>query len=102
MKLKVGARYVSQACDTEVIVVRSPAAEVTLTCAGWPMVTAAERPADREEPAADRLGGSALGKRYTDDAGTVELLVVKAGAGTLALDDVALAAKQPKTLPSSD
>ena len=104
MKLKIGARYVSQACDTEVIVVRAPADEVDLRCAGWPMVMSSERPsnAERKTPVAELCGGSALGKRYTDPDGTTELLVVKAGAGTLALGDTPLEAKQAKALPSSD
>jgi hypothetical protein len=102
VKLKVGARYASQACDTEVIVVRTPADDVELTCAGWPMAQGKPAAQARQEPAADRQGGSVLGKRYTDDAGSVELLVVKAGKGTLAIGEQSLEPKSAKALPSSD
>jgi hypothetical protein len=99
MKLKTGARYFSQACTTEVIVVKAPDGDVQLACAGHPMV---ERAAPRLEPLPQWLGGSALGKRYGDAAGSIQLLVVKPGAGTLALDGVALEARAAKALPSSD
>jgi len=37
-----------------------------------------------------------------DEAGTVELLCVKAGKGSLAIGGVALQTKDAKPLPSSD
>ena len=43
-----------------------------------------------------------MGKRYVDAAGTVELLCVKPGKGTLAADGVALLLKEAKPLPASD
>ena len=43
-----------------------------------------------------------MGKRYVDEAGRVELLCVKAGKGSLAIDGVALKTKDAKSLPSSD
>ena len=47
-------------------------------------------------------GGTLLGKRYTDDDGTVEILCTKPGAGTLTFDGQALTLKESKPLPASD
>lgn len=104
MQLKVGARYVSRACNTEVIVVRAPSGDVALTCAGKPMLdsTESKQVTGKEEPDADQLGGTLLGKRYTDPDGSLELLVVKPGAGSLAVGTTPLEPKKAKTLPSSD
>jgi hypothetical protein len=104
MKLKTGARYFSQACTTEVIVVKAPDGDVQLSCAGHPMVDGEARRSATStlEPLPEWLGGSALGKRYGDTAGSIQLLVVKPGAGTLAVDGVALEARAAKALPSSD
>src|SRR3546814_19314491 len=46
--------------------------------------------------------GSLIGKRYTDDAATVEVLCTKAGTSSLSLGDEALVLKDAKPLPSSD
>ena len=46
--------------------------------------------------------GTKMGKRYVDAAGTLELLCVKAGQGSLAVGGVALQTKDAKPLPSSD
>ena len=45
--------------------------------------------------------GSIMGKRYVDEGGA-EVLVTKAGAGTLAVGDTALRLKEAKPLPASD
>ena len=45
--------------------------------------------------------GNVMGKRYVDDAGA-EVLVTKAGAGTLSVGDTALSLKEAKPLPASD
>jgi len=42
-----------------------------------------------------------MGKRYVDEAGA-EVLVTKAGAGTLAVGQTALSLKEAKPLPASD
>jgi hypothetical protein len=99
MKLKLGARYRSQVCGTEVIVVQAPPDEVDLTCGGRPMTGDAVTEWVPGDPAA--LGGTTLGKRYTDGA-ALELLVVKPGQGTLALAGTPLRIKESKPLPSSD
>jgi hypothetical protein len=46
--------------------------------------------------------GSVLGKRYTDEDGTFEVLCTKAGPSSLSIGEVALRLKEAKPLPSSD
>ena len=101
MELKAGTRLRSVVCDTQVVVVRAPTGEVVITCGGHPVVPldAAVEPASLD-PA--HSAGTLLGKRYADEAGTLELLCTKAGKGSLAVDGQALGVKQPKPLPSSD
>ena len=62
-----------------------------------------ERPGRTRQPAR-RAGtrGTLIGKRYVDAAGTVELLCVKPGKGSLAIAGVALQLKDAKPLPASD
>jgi hypothetical protein len=47
-------------------------------------------------------GPAELGKRYTDEGGTLEVLVTKAGPGTLANGTTPLVLKAAKPLPASD
>lgn len=98
---KAGTRLKSQVCDTQVIVVRSGSAIDDLRAGGSPMV-----PIDAEVTAGRQLdpalsGGSIMGKRYIDDAGT-ELLVTKPGKGTLSIGSTPLEIKDAKPLPASD
>jgi hypothetical protein len=62
------------------------------------------RAVDTESAAADpaQQDGTQIGKRYVDDARGIELLCTKAGAGTLAVEGVALPVKGAKPLPASD
>ena len=100
MQLKPGARLRSAACETEVVVVKATR-DGELGCGG-----AAMAPLDGDVESVELdpgfASGSALGKRYTDEAGEVEILVVKAGAGSLSLDGTPLDIKSAKPLPSSD
>ena len=95
--MKPGTKLKSTVCDTEVMVIRGAS---TVDCGGAPMVE--ERPAERGSIDPAFAEGTKIGKRYVDAAGTVELLCVKAGAGSLSLDGVALQPKDAKPLPSSD
>jgi hypothetical protein len=100
--LRLGARYRSQVCTTEIIVVRAPATEVDLRCGGQPVVIAST-PADTvrtQEADESLLGGTVMGKRYAD--GDLEVLAVKAGSGSLTADGRPLTIKASKPLPSSD
>jgi hypothetical protein len=87
-------------CTTEVIVVKGDG-EADLTCGGAPMVATGTGEI-AGTPADDASEGTLLGKRYSDDAETVEILCTKAGDGSLAVAGQALAIAQAKTLPASD
>jgi hypothetical protein len=94
--MKPGSRLKSATCDCEIVVIRYSAG--TIGCGGEPMSeTGGEGVLD---PAL--AGGSLMGKRYVDAAGSVELLCVKPGKGTLTLNGLALVPKDAKPLPASD
>lgn len=102
MTLKPGARLFSVVCPTEMIAVKAPSGEVDLTIGGVaPVASAAER-SDSGSVADGHGGGAAMGKRYVDDAGTIELLCTKAGDGLPALNGELLELKEAKALPASD
>ena len=102
--IKNGTRLQSQVCDTQVIVVRSADSLDDLRAGGAPMV-----PIGQEDAAASSeysldpalSGGNLMGKRYVDENGA-EVLVTKAGAGTLSVGTTALNLKEAKPLPASD
>jgi hypothetical protein len=99
--IKNGTRLKSQVCDTQVIVVKAADSLDDLRCGGQPMLALdADRPAGQTlDPAfAD---GNAMGKRYVDD-GAAEVLVTKAGAGSLSVGTTLLVIKEAKPLPASD
>ncbi len=101
-QIKPGARFRSQVCDAEVIVIKAPSAEVDLRCGGFEMLTAGT---DRPEGLTAKEGfdaGTQLGKRYTDESGGLELLCTKGGTSSLSVGDVVLGIKDAKPLPSSD
>lgn len=100
--LKTGARLRSQVCTTEAIVVRADNPPATLTCGGHPMVDIGESVPDALTIDSDFADGNAIGKRYCDSEGTVEILVTKAGTGSLALGNQRLEIKTAQPLPSSD
>lgn len=101
-ELKVGARLRSQVCDTEVIVVRLGDQSTELTCGGHPMLGLGDDGGDKLAPVDGLDGGSLLGKRYTAPDTDIEVLVTKAGRGTLGLGAEPLVVKDAKPLPSSD
>jgi hypothetical protein len=99
--IKNGTRLQSQVCDTQVIVVKAAESLDDLRCGGQPMVpVGADRSAD-VAPDPGFADGTTMGKRYVDDSGA-EVLVTKAGAGTLSVGATALALKEAKPLPASD
>jgi hypothetical protein len=96
--MKPGTKLKSAVCDTEVMVIRGSNAFVD--CGGSPLVD--ERPAQKAPINPAFAEGTKIGKRYVDAAGTIELLCVKAGQGSLSIGGVALQLKDAKPLPSSD
>jgi hypothetical protein len=100
--LKAGRRLRSAVCSTEVMVIAAPEADVELRCGGAPMIDHESQPEPGATPDPDAKGGTQIGKRYVDEAGTLELLCTKPGEGSLAADGAPLAQKGAKPLPSSD
>jgi hypothetical protein len=62
----------------------------------------AGEPVTAAEPDPSLMGGTQLGKRYVDAAGTFQVLCTKAGGGTLALDGQPLVIQAARPLPASD
>ena len=99
-ELKPGSRWASAVDDTEVIVVKAGGDGLSLECGGQPMVAGgSDKPGGTLDP--EFSGGTQVGKRFEHASG-LELLCTKAGAGTLAVDGVAVPLKESKPLPSSD
>jgi hypothetical protein len=99
--IKNGTRLQSQVCDTQVIVVRSSESLDDLRAGGVAMVpigTDVSGDATLDPAFSD---GNVMGKRYVDETGA-EVLVTKAGAGTLSIGTTALNLKEAKPLPASD
>jgi hypothetical protein len=97
--LRPGEQLASAVCATRVVVVRAPAGESPLvTCGGEPMIAAA----GRAGAGAASGEGSLIGKRYVNEAGTLELLCTSSGAGTLSCDGIPMTIKAAKPLPASD
>ena len=101
--MKTGQQMQSLVCSGKVIVLRASKDDtVVLSCGGVPMVDANSAEAQEKQDADPALlGGSVMGKRYVDDNGA-EVLVTKAGAGTLSIGSTPLAIKEAKPLPASD
>ena len=106
LTLKPGTRLFSVVCTTEMIVVKASGDPVDLTIGGAEPVTAdSERAtggAVTGTVAEGHDGGSAIGKRYVDAGGSVELLVTKPGDGVPAIGGELLTIKDAKPLPASD
>lgn len=99
--VKNGTRLQSQVCETQVIVVRSGDGADDLRCGGQPMLPIGD--AESQDTVIDPrfATGTVMGKRYVDEAG-IEVLVTKAGIGTLSVGEVPLQIKESKPLPASD
>ncbi|EHI12675.1 hypothetical protein [Mycolicibacterium thermoresistibile] len=98
--MKPGTRLYSAVCDTSVVVIR-PGGDAVIECGGQPMVEGAA-PEKSGEPAPGHADGTVVGKRYEDQDTGLELLCVKAGAGSLSVGGRALTLKSAKPLPASD
>lgn len=100
-QLKPGVRLYSAVCATELITVKAPEAAVELTIGGAEPVLSADARTGGA-PATGHDTGAAMGKRYVDEADTIELLCTKPGPGVPALDGTPLHIKDAKALPASD
>ncbi|WP_063058831.1 hypothetical protein [Nocardia sienata] len=100
--VKTGTRLRSQVCSTEVIIVRAADSLADLRAGGVPMVPIdGAAPDSGGSPQEGFADGNLIGKRYVDADGA-EVLVTKAGAGTLSVGDTPLTIKEAKPLPASD
>ena len=99
---KVGTRLKSAVCSTEIMVVGAPGGDVDVRCGGVAMLGPGDDAPEGVALDAGAAGGTALGKRYVNEAGDLELLCVKPGDGSLAAGDETLVLKEAKPLPSSD
>ena len=92
----------SAVCATEVMVVAAPPDDVEVTCGGAPMISIGDDPPAGASLSPDAAEGTALGKRYVNEAGNLELLCTKPGDGSLGVGGALLSLKEAKPLPSSD
>jgi len=99
---KAGTRLRSAVCNSELMLILAPAHDVALTCGGAPVIELAESPAADASIDSEHQQGTLMGKRYTNEAGDLEILCTKPGEGGLAVDGTALVVKGAKPLPSSD
>ncbi len=99
--IKNGTRLQSQVCDTQVIVVRSADSLDDLRAGGAPMVPLDQQKASDLTLDDSLSDGNLMGKRYVDETGA-EVLVTKAGKGTLSVGSTPLSIKEAKPLPASD
>jgi hypothetical protein len=103
VELKPGMRLRSAACETEVVVIRSPKGDLDLTCCGVPLVGKDDTSDDDTSVGSPVPGEEVLiGKRYSDESADLEVLCTKPGSGPLACDGRPLTINAPKPLPSSD
>ncbi len=96
--MKAGSKLKSAVCDTEVMVIK--AQDQLIECGGHAMLETAPGEKGLVDP--NFADGSKVGKRYVNADGSIELLCVNAGAGSLAIGGEKLNTKEAKPLPSSD
>jgi len=99
-QLKAGLRLRSAVSDVEVMIVKVDGV-AALHCGGAAMLAAGESAADALLDPQDEATCQ-LGKRYVNNSGSIELVCVKGGKGSLAADGEVLEVKAAKALPSSD
>ena len=97
--LSAGNRLKSAVCKTEIMVIAAPDGDVDICCGGSPM---GSEGANGGEPKEDHAAGTTIGKRYVNADGTLEVLCVKAGEGSLSIGGEALNVKDAKKLPKTD
>ena len=95
--LSAGKRLKSAVCTTEIMVIAAPDGNVDLRCGGTAMGDSNGVAVDP-----DHAAGTAIGKRYVNEDGSLEVLCVKAGEGSLSVGGTALNVKDAKKLPKTD
>ena len=98
--LTPGTRLKSTVCTTEIMVITAPAEDVEITCGGEPMSQGED--GNGGSVREDRADGSVIGKRYTNEEGSLEVLCVKAGEGSLWAGAAAMKVKDATKLPKTD
>ena len=101
-RLKTGSRIKSAVCSTEAMVIAAPDANVEVSCGGVAVIEIGAEPPEGASINPDAAKGTALGKRYVNEAGDLELLCTKPGDGSLGIGGTLLSTKDAKPLPSSD
>jgi hypothetical protein len=101
-QLKTGTRIKSAVCATEAMVIAAPDGDVEVTCGGVAVIDIGADAPGGATISPDAAKGTALGKRYVNEAGDLELLCTKPGEGSLGANGELLSLKEAKPLPSSD
>jgi hypothetical protein len=101
-KLKTGTRIKSAVCATEAMVIAAPDGDIEVTCGGVAVIDIGANAPAGVEINPDAAKGTALGKRYVNEAGDLELLCTKPGDGSLGANGEILALTEAKPLPASD
>jgi hypothetical protein len=101
-ELKIGTRWRSAVCDTEVVVVRAPSDAAALECGGSEMLPVGTDRDPNRSPDPQWAEGTLIGKRYVLEGTEIEALCTKSGNGSLAIGGTRLGVKSSKPLPSSD
>lgn len=97
MELKPGMKLNSTVSSVQIIVIRGRG-EADIHCAGESMTTD-----EHSVPTSSRDEVDVqLGKRYTDESGSIELLCTKPGKGPLTVGNGTMTIKTAKALPASD
>jgi hypothetical protein len=102
MILKPGARLISAVCTAELMTVKAPKIELDVTIGGVATITLVAARDASAAIVAGHEGGTLMGKRYVDEADTIELLCTKTGVGAVAVNGELLQLKEAKALPASD
>lgn len=97
---KPGMKLTSAVCKTQIMALRVPAIELDISCGGARMQVG--EPEALGEIDASALGGTLVGKRYTDEAETMEFLCTRGGDGSVSVAGYTIGIKAAKKLPSSD
>ena len=98
--LATGQRLKSAVCNTEIMVISAPDGDLELTCGGMPMGEGGSNDSGSVDP--NFASGTTIGKRYVNEEGDLELLCVKPGDGSLAINGTELKIKESKKLPKTD